>query len=77
MKYQSDGAIDRYKARLVAKGYAQTEGVDFKETFAIVAKMTTIQMLTNIASHFGWELQQMDVKSYFLHGILDEEVYMQ
>eukprot|EP01018_Ginkgo_biloba_P009512 Gb_17559 [translate_table: standard] len=76
MKYQSDGAIDKYKARLVAKGYAQTEGVDFEETFAPVAKMTTIRMLINLASHSGWELQQMDVKSAFLHGILDEEVYM-
>jgi len=77
LKYKSDGTLDCYKARLVAKGYTQTYGVDYEETFAPVAKMNTVRIILSLATYFGWELQQFDVKNAFLHGNLEAEIYME
>ncbi|KAH9288125.1 hypothetical protein KI387_032242, partial [Taxus chinensis] len=75
-KYKSDGTIDKYKARIVAKGYAQQEGIDYEETFAPTAKIKKIRMIFALSAQFGWKFHQMDVKSSFLNGDLQEEVYM-
>ena len=77
VKYMSDGTLDRYKARLVAKRYTQTYGIVYEETFALVAKMNTIRIILSLAAHFGWAMHQFDVKNAFLHGSLEEEVYME
>lgn len=67
----------RNKARLVAQGYIQIEGVDFDETFAPVARLESIRILHSISGHLGFKLYQMDAKSAFLNGILQEEVYVE
>ena len=77
VKYQSNGKLDRYKARLVAKWYTQTYGIDYEETFAQVGKMNTVRIILSLAAHFDWEMHLFDVKNAFLHGSLEEEVYME
>jgi hypothetical protein len=69
-KSDEHGTVIRNKARLVAQGYTQIEGVDFDETFALVARLESIRILLSISCHLGFKLYQMDVKSTFLNGIL-------
>ena len=76
VKRDEHGNIVRHKARLVAKGYVQRAGVDYDEVFAPVARMESVRLMLAVAAHQGWEVHHMDVKSAFLNGDLQEEVYV-
>ena len=67
----------RYKARLVAKGYAQVQRIDYDETFSSVARYESIQYLLAHVGLLDWEIEAMDVKLAYLHGVLEEEIYME
>ena len=68
----AEGKVEKYKAWLVAKGYSQVEGIDFGEIFSPIAKLTSIRFLLSIVVAFDLEVEQMDVKTTFLHGDLEE-----
>jgi len=76
-KFNEHGAVDKYKARLVVKGYSQQYGVDYTEVFALVARTETIRLVVALAAQRGWAIYQLDVKSAFLYGELNEEVFME
>ena len=68
--------VEKYKYRLVAKGYSQVEGIDFGEIFSLVSKLTSIMFLLSVVVAFDFEVEQMDMKTTFLHGDLKKEIYM-
>ena len=70
-----DSSVEKYKALLVAKGYSQVEGIDYGEIFSPVAKLTSIRLFLSLAAAYDFEVEQMDVKTTFLHGDL-EEIYV-
>ena len=63
--------------RFVARGFSQKEGVDYEETFSLVAKYYSIRLVLSIASEMGWSIHQMDVNTAFLNGVIEEEVYIE
>ena len=77
IKHAADGSIEKYKARFVARGFSQKEGIDYEETFAPVVRYTSIRAIMALASMMKWDLQQMDVKTTFLNGVIEEEVYIE
>jgi hypothetical protein len=77
IKHVVDGSIEKYKARFVARGFSQIEGVDYDETFAPVARYTSIRSIIALVASMGWKLHQMDVKTSFLNGEIEEEVYIE
>ncbi|KAH9697541.1 hypothetical protein KPL71_023649 [Citrus sinensis] len=76
-KRRVDGRVETFKARLVAKGFTQKEGIDYGETFSSVAMLKSIRILLSIAAVLDYEIWQMDVKTAFLNGHLEENIYMQ
>ncbi|KAJ9556794.1 LOW QUALITY PROTEIN: hypothetical protein OSB04_011408 [Centaurea solstitialis] len=76
-KMKADGPIDKYKARLVIKGYRQKEGLDCVDTYSPVTRITSIRLVLAIAAIRNLQIHQMDVKTAFLNGELDEEIYME
>ena len=76
-KMKADGSIDKYKARLVIKFYNQKEGLDYFDTYSLVTRISFIRMLIAIAAIHNLEIHRMDVKTAFLNGDLDEEIYME
>ena len=76
VKRDKDGRVHKFKARLVAQGFTQVYGVDYAETYAPVARYTSIRLIIALAAHYGWELHQMDVKTAYLNGELDTPIYM-
>ncbi|KAG4037401.1 hypothetical protein PC123_g27034 [Phytophthora cactorum] len=75
IKRKADGSIEKYKARLVAKGFKQKYGIDYTEKFSPVIKYVTLRMIIAIAKYFGWPLDQLDVVTAFLYGIMKEQVF--
>jgi hypothetical protein len=75
-KLNAEGKVEKYKDHLVEKGYSQVEGIDFGEIFSHVSKLTSIIFIFSIFVAFDLEVEKMEVKTTFLHGDLEEEIYM-
>ena len=74
IKHAADGSIEKYKERFVAKEFSQKEGIDYEDTFAPLARYTSIRTIMALASMMNWSLQEMDVKIAFLNGVIEEEM---
>ena len=77
LKTEDNNSKPRYKARLVVKGFSQRKGIDFEEIFSPVVKMSSIRVVLGLAASLDLEIEQLDVKTAFLHGDLEEEIYME
>ena len=75
-KRNSKGNIERYKTRLVAKGFTKREGIDYKETFFSIFMEYSFKIIMTLVAHFDLELYQIDVKTAFLNGDIEEEIYI-
>jgi hypothetical protein len=77
IKHIVDGSIEKYKARFVTCGFSQKEGIDYEETFTHVTRYTSIRTIIALVAKMKWKLHQMDVKTTFLNGVIEEEVYIE
>jgi hypothetical protein len=77
IKHVVDGSIEKYKERFVAHGFSQKEGIDYEDTFSIVARYTSIRTIIALPAKMKWKLHQMDMKSSFLNGVIEEEVHIE
>lgn len=75
-KCNSDGSVEYYNARLVAQGFLQQPGIDYHETFSPVVQPTMVRIVLSFTVSFAWPIRQLDVKNAFLHGVLNEDVFM-
>jgi hypothetical protein len=76
IKHATDGSVKKYKVRFVARGFSQVEGIDYEETFSPIARYNSICTIIELAASMGWRLHHMDVKTTFLNGDIEEEVYI-
>jgi hypothetical protein len=72
----ASGQIDKFKSLLVEKGYSKVEGVNFSDSFSPITKLTSIRVIMSLDATFDVEIEQMDVKTMFLHGDLEEQIYI-
>ena len=77
IKHVADGSIEKYKEGFVACGFSQKEGIDFEETFVPVSRHTSIRSVLALATVMKWKIHQMDVKTAFLNGVVEEKVYVE
>jgi hypothetical protein len=77
IKHAVDDSIEKFKARFMARGFSQKEGVYYEETFSLVAMYTSIRVVISLVSFMGWQIHEMDVKTTFVNGIIEEEVYIE
>jgi hypothetical protein len=77
IKHVADGSIEKHKARFVDRGFSQKEGIDYEEMFAPIARYTSIRTIIALAAKMKWKLHQMDVKTAFLNGVIEEEVHIE
>ena len=77
INHVADGSIEKYKSIFVARGFSQKEGIDYEETFAPVARYNSIRSVLAMAAVMKWKVHQMDVKTAFLNGVVEEEVYVE
>ena len=76
IKRDANNQVEQYRARLVLKGYAHKEGIDFNEIFSPIVRLAIVKIVLTMCAIFDLHLEQLDVKTYFLHGELEEEIYM-
>lgn len=76
IKFNSNGEVDWYKPRLVSKGYNQAYGIDYTESFSPIAKVVTVRLFLAIAVAKQWIVHQVDINNAYLHGYVEEELYM-
>ena len=77
MKQAAGGSVKKYRARFVALGFSQIEGIHYEESFTHVTRYSSIQTMLALSAQMGWHIHQMDVKTAFLNGVIEEEVYIE
>ena len=77
IKHVADGSIEKHKARFVVRGFSQKEGIEYEETFSHVSRYTSIRNIISLAAKMNWMLHQMDVKTTFLNGVIEEDMHIE
>ena len=77
VKQAADGSVEKHKARFVARGLSKVEGIDYEDNFALVSSYSSIRSILALSMQMGWKIHQMDVKTTFLNGVIEEEVYIE
>ena len=72
-----DGSVEKYKARFLAQGFSQIKGIEYDENFAPIVRYSSIRSILSLSGKMGWHIHQMDMKTMFLNGIIEEEVYIE